>query len=198
MKSILDRGFGFVLFLALLPLFALITISSRCTLGGGVVFRQKRSGYKGNPFVIYKFRTMNNEKDDLGQLLPDKLRLQGFGRWLRSVSLDELPQLLNVIKGDMSFVGPRPQLIEFLPLYNTEQKRRHDVKPGITGWAQVNGRNAISWQEKFKLDIWYVDNRTFWLDLKIVWLTLLRVIKRTDIHSVSSSTMEKFTGNSPH
>ncbi len=146
-------------------------------------------------FTIYKFRTMTNEKDINGELLPDEQRLVGVGRFIRSISLDELPQLFNVLKGEMSFVGPRPLLTEYLGLYNNEQKRRHDVLPGITGWAQVNGRNAISWEQKFELDAWYVENQSFWLDMKIVWLTFLKVVKRSDISSSSSATMEKFRGN---
>jgi undecaprenyl phosphate N,N'-diacetylbacillosamine 1-phosphate transferase len=138
---------------------------------------------------------MTNEKDANGNLLPDDKRLVGIGKFIRSTSLDELPQLFNVLKGEMSFVGPRPLLEEYLPLYNAKQKRRHDVKPGITGWAQVNGRNAISWEQKFDYDVWYVDNQSFWLDIKILWLTFLKVVKRSDISSSTSSTMEKFTGS---
>ena len=138
---------------------------------------------------------MTNEKDVDGNLLPDDKRLIGIGKFIRSTSLDELPQLFNVLKGEMSFVGPRPLLEEYLPLYNEKQKRRHDVKPGITGWAQVNGRNAISWEQKFDYDVWYVDNQSFWLDKKILWLTFLKVVKRSDISSSTSSTMEKFTGS---
>ena len=138
---------------------------------------------------------MTNEKDANGNLLPDDKRLVGIGKFIRSTSLDELPQLFNVLKGEMSFVGPRPLLEEYLPLYNEKQKRRHDVKPGITGWAQVNGRNAISWEQKFDYDVWYVDNQSFWLDVKILWLTFLKVVKRSDISSSTSSTMEKFTGS---
>ena len=138
---------------------------------------------------------MTNEKDVDGNLLSDDKRLVGIGKFIRSTSLDELPQLFNVLKGEMSFVGPRPLLEEYLPLYNEKQKRRHDVKPGITGWAQVNGRNAISWEQKFDYDVWYVDNQSFWLDIKILWLTFLKVVKRSDISSSTSSTMEKFTGS---
>ena len=138
---------------------------------------------------------MTNDKDANGNLLPDDTRLVGIGKFIRSTSLDELPQLFNVLKGEMSFVGPRPLLKEYLPLYNEKQKRRHDVKPGITGWAQVNGRNAISWEQKFDYDVWYVDNQSFLLDIKILWLTFLKVVKRSDISSSTSSTMEKFTGS---
>ena len=164
-------------------------------MGSPILFRQKRPGYKEEIFGIYKFRTMTNEKDKFGNLLPDDKRLVGIGKFIRSTSLDELPQLFNVLKGEMSFVGPRPLLEEYLPLYNEKQKRRHDVKPGITGWAQVNGRNAISWDQKFDYDVWYVDNQSFWLDIKILWLTFLKVVKRSDISSGTSSTMEKFTGS---
>ena len=163
-------------------------------MGSPILFRQQRPGLGGNIFCIYKFRTMTNEKNESGELLPDEQRLLGVGKFIRSTSLDELPQIFNVLKGEMSFVGPRPLLIEYLDYYNNTQKRRHDVKPGITGWAQVNGRNAISWEQKFEYDVWYVDNQSFWLDIKILWLTFLKVVKRSDISSDSSATMEKFQG----
>ena len=163
-------------------------------MGKPILFRQKRPGYKEKIFGIYKFRTMTNETDEYGNLLPDDQRLIGIGKFIRSTSLDELPQLFNVLKGEMSFVGPRPLLIEYLPLYSEMQKRRHNVKPGITGWAQVNGRNAISWEQKFEYDVWYVDNQSFLLDIKILWMTFLKVVKRSDISSNTSVTMEKFTG----
>jgi sugar transferase EpsL len=147
------------------------------------------------PFILYKFRTMTDERDRVGNLLPDEVRLTTFGKLLRKCSFDELPQLLNVIKGDLSLVGPRPLLMEYLPLYMPEQARRHEVRPGITGWAQVNGRNAISWEEKFKLDIWYVDHRSFWLDLKILWITIIKVLRREGISQEGRATMEKFRGN---
>lgn len=164
-------------------------------MGSPILFRQKRPGYNEKIFGIYKFRTMSNEVDSNGELLSDEKRLRGLGKFIRSTSLDELPQVFNVLKGEMSFIGPRPLLIEYLPLYNDEQKRRHDVKPGITGWAQVNGRNAISWEQKFAYDTWYVDNQSFLLDIKILWLTFMKVVKRSDISSSSSQTMEKFKGN---
>ena len=164
-------------------------------MGGNPFFTQERPGKDGKIFKLIKFRTMTNKKDADGNLLPDDKRLVGIGKFIRSTSLDELPQLFNVLKGDMSFVGPRPLLEEYLPLYNEKQKRRHDVKPGITGWAQENGRNAISWEQKFDYDVWYVDNQSFWLDIKILWLTFLKVVKRSDISSSTSSTMEKFTGS---
>ena len=163
-------------------------------MGTPILFRQKRPGLHGAIFEIYKFRTMTNEKDENGELLPDDQRLLGLGKTIRNLSVDELPQLLNVLKGDMSFVGPRPLLIEYLPLYNDRQKKRHNVKPGITGWAQVNGRNAISWEQKFEYDVWYVAHQSIWVDIKILWMTFLKVVKRSDISSDTSSTMEKFEG----
>ena len=163
-------------------------------MGSPILFRQQRPGLNGKIFGIYKFRTMINEKDENGELLADEKRLLGLGKTIRSLSLDELPQIFNVLKGEMSFVGPRPLLIEYLDYYNNTQKRRHDVKPGITGWAQVNGRNAISWEQKFEYDVWYVDNQSFWLDIKILWLTFLKVVNRSDVSSDSSATMEKFQG----
>jgi undecaprenyl phosphate N,N'-diacetylbacillosamine 1-phosphate transferase len=160
-----------------------------------ILFKQQRPGLNEKIFGIYKFRTMTNEKDEDGELLSDEQRLLGVGKFIRSTSLDELPQLFNVLKGEMSFVGPRPLLIEYLDRYNDKQKRRHNVKPGITGWAAVNGRNAISWEQKFEYDVWYVDNQSFCLDIKILWMTFLKVVKRSDISSDSSATMEKFEGN---
>jgi lipopolysaccharide/colanic/teichoic acid biosynthesis glycosyltransferase len=165
------------------------------SMGSPVLFRQKRPGLHGEIFEIYKFRTMSNARDEKGALLPDEKRLTKTGAIIRSLSLDELPQLFNVVKGDMSFVGPRPLLPEYLPLYDERQKRRHDVKPGITGWAQVNGRNALSWRERFELDVWYVEHRSFLLDMKILWLTLLKVLKREGVSSRTGATMEKFKGN---
>jgi len=163
-------------------------------MGKPVIFKQKRPGLYGRPFYIYKFRTMTNEVDQDGDLLPNHQRITKLGNILRKLSLDELPQLFNVLKGDLSLVGPRPLLMEYLPLYNEEQARRHEVKPGITGWAQVNGRNAISWEERFKLDIWYVDNQSFWLDMKILFLTLIKVLKSDGVNKSSNVTMEKFKG----
>jgi lipopolysaccharide/colanic/teichoic acid biosynthesis glycosyltransferase len=164
-------------------------------MGSPIFFRQLRPGLNSNIFGIYKFRTMTNEKDENGELLADEKRLLGLGKTIRSLSLDELPQIFNVLKGEMSFVGPRPLLIEYLDRYNNEQKRRHNLKPGITGWAQVNGRNAISWDQKFEYDVWYVDNQSFMLDMKILWMTFLKVVRRSDISSDSSVTMEKFMGS---
>lgn len=160
-----------------------------------MIFHQQRPGLHGQPFVMCKFKTMMDTKDIKGNDLPDAQRLTPFGLWLRSTSLDELPELWNVLKGEMSFVGPRPLLMEYLPLYNELQMHRHDVKPGITGWAQVNGRNAISWDEKFSLDVWYVDNCSLWLDIKILFMTFVKVIKRSDISQDDHVTMEKFKGN---
>ncbi|MGJ0353545.1 undecaprenyl phosphate N,N'-diacetylbacillosamine 1-phosphate transferase [Aliarcobacter cryaerophilus] len=194
-KSIFDKTLALFLIILFSPIYIVVSLLIFFKMGNPILFRQKRPGYKEKIFGIYKFRTMTNEKDADGNLLPDDKRLIGIGKFIRSTSLDELPQLFNVLKGEMSFVGPRPLLEEYLPLYNEKQKRRHDVKPGITGWAQVNGRNAISWEQKFDYDVWYVDNQSFWLDIKILWLTFLKVVKRSDISSSTSSTMEKFTGS---
>ena len=195
MKNLFDKTLALFLIILFSPIYIVVSLLIFFKMGSPILFRQKRPGYKEKIFGIYKFRTMTNEKDEFGNLLPDDKRLVGIGKFIRSTSLDELPQLFNVLKGEMSFVGPRPLLEEYLPLYNEKQKRRHDVKPGITGWAQVNGRNAISWEQKFDYDVWYVDNQSFWLDIKILWLTFLKVVKRSDISSSTSSTMEKFTGS---
>ena len=195
LKNLFDKSLALFLIILFSPIYIIVSLLIFFKMGSPILFRQKRPGYKEKIFGIYKFRTMTNEKDANGNLLPDDKRLVGIGKFIRSTSLDELPQLFNVLKGEMSFVGPRPLLEEYLPLYNEKQKRRHDVKPGITGWAQVNGRNAISWDQKFDYDVWYVDNQSFWLDIKILWLTFLKVVKRSDISSSTSSTMEKFTGS---
>ena len=195
LKNLFDKTLALFLIILFSPIYIVVSLLIFFKMGSPILFRQKRPGYKEKIFGIYKFRTMTNEKDEFGNLLPDDKRLVGIGKFIRSTSLDELPQLFNVLKGEMSFVGPRPLLVEYLPLYNQKQKRRHDVKPGITGWAQVNGRNAISWEQKFDYDVWYVDNQSFWLDIKILWLTFLKVVKRSDISSSTSSTMEKFTGS---
>ena len=195
LKHLFDKSLALFLIILFSPIYIIVSLLIFFKMGSPILFRQKRPGYKEKIFGIYKFRTMTNEKDEFGNLLPDDKRLVGIGKFIRSTSLDELPQLFNVLKGEMSFVGPRPLLEEYLPLYNEKQKRRHDVKPGITGWAQVNGRNAISWDQKFDYDVWYVDNQSFWLDIKILWLTFLKVVKRSDISSSTSSTMEKFTGS---
>lgn len=167
----------------------------RRKLGSPVLFRQVRPGLHGRPFVMVKFRTMTDERGTDGELLPDAQRLTAFGRFLRASSLDELPELWNVLRGDMSLVGPRPLLMEYLPLYSAEQARRHEVRPGITGWAQVNGRNALNWEEKFRLDVWYVDHRSLWLDLRILWLTVRKVLVREGISAQGEATMPKFTGS---
>ncbi len=187
---------AFGLLLLFLPVLAGVALAVHIVLGNPVLLRQIRPGQHGMPFILYKFRTMTEERDSNGNLLADVDRLTSFGRWLRLFSLDELPQLFNVLRGDMSLVGPRPLLMEYLPLFSSEQKRRHDVRPGITGWAQVNGRNAISWDEKFRLDVWYVDNSSFMLDLKILMMTTLRVIRPSGINQSGNATMSKFTGSS--
>lgn len=193
------RIFDFIVALTLLillsPLLLATTIAIFLVLGKPVLFTQSRPGYKGRPFKIYKFRTMHLAYDASGNLLPDHQRFTKLGNFLRKYSIDELPQLWNIVKGELSLVGPRPLLLEYLPLYNEEQKRRHDVRPGVTGLAQVNGRNAISWEEKFKLDIYYVDNQSFWLNLKILFLTFLRVINPQGINKEENLTMEPFRGN---
>ncbi len=195
LKPLFDRFLALILILVFLPIMIIVALLIYLWDGRPIIFTQPRPGLNGKIFNIFKFRTMTNEKDEDGNLLPDEKRLKGIGKFIRSTSLDELPQLFNVLKGDMSFIGPRPLLVEYLPLYNKRQKKRHDVKPGITGWAQVNGRNAISWEEKFEYDVWYVENQSFWLDLKILWLTFLKVVKRDGISSNTSVTMEKFMGN---
>lgn len=193
-KRSFDLLFGLFLFIVLFPLMIFIALLILMKMGPPFYFRQQRPGLGGRPFYLYKFRTMSDGKDKLGQDLPEEERLTNLGRWLRKYSLDELPQLLNVIRGELSFVGPRPLLMKYLPRYNMEQARRHEVKPGLTGWAQVNGRNAISWEEKFAYDVWYVDNHSFGLDLKVLWLTLIRVIKAEGINQDGAATMSEFMG----
>ena len=197
----MKRVFDFVvallaLLLLALPLLALVLLIRR-KLGNPVLFRQVRPGLQGRPFTMVKFRTMTDERGPDGVLLPDAKRLTPFGRFLRASSLDELPELWNVLRGDMSLVGPRPLLMEYLPLYTPEQARRHEVRPGITGWAQVNGRNAISWVDKFALDVWYVDHSNLWLDIQILWRTVRKVLVRDDISAAGEATMPKFTGSEP-
>lgn len=197
MKRIFDFVLASIGLLVLaIPLLFLVR-KVRRELGSPVFFTQVRPGMHGKPFKMVKFRSMTSECGPDGQLLPDAVRLTAFGRWLRATSLDELPELWNVLKGDMSLVGPRPLLMEYLPLYSPEQARRHEVRPGITGWAQVNGRNAISWESKFKLDVWYVDNRTLWLDIKVLWQTVKKVVVRDGISAEGEATMPKFTGGNP-
>lgn len=195
MKRVFDIAVVVVLLMLLALPLAAIALLVRRKLGSPVIFRQKRPGLGGTIFEMMKFRTMTNARDENGCLLPDAVRLTALGRFLRSSSIDELPELWNVLKGEMSLVGPRPLLVEYLPLYSGDQARRHEVRPGITGWAQVNGRNALSWEEKFKLDVWYVDNRSFWLDLKILCLTVKKVIVREGISAAGEATMPKFTGS---
>ncbi len=194
MKRLFDLllSLGGLLLLSL-PLLLLWVLVYR-KLGSPVLFRQVRPGLHGRPFMMVKFRTMTDERGADGELLPDAQRLTAFGRFLRASSLDELPELWNVLRGEMSLVGPRPLLMEYLPLYSPEQARRHEVRPGITGWAQVNGRNALNWEERFKLDIWYVDHRSLWLDLRILWLTVRKVIVREGISAQGEVTMPRFTG----
>ena len=195
----MKRFFDFVLAaLALLLLgipLVFLTLQVRRKLSSPALFRQIRPGLGGRPFEMIKFRTMTDERDSTGLLLPDADRLTHFGRFMRASSLDELPELWNVLRGDMSLIGPRPLLMEYLPLYSVEQFRRHEVRPGITGWAQVNGRNALSWEEKFKLDLWYVDNRSTWLDIKILGLTVRKVLRRDGISAVGEATMTRFIGS---
>ena len=195
LKRIFDHIFVCAGLLLIWPLILLLVLLVRIKLGSPVFFHQTRPGLHGKPFTMIKFRTMTDERDAEGNLLPDSQRLTPFGKFLRSTSLDELPELINVLKGEMSLVGPRPLLIEYLPLYNPEQARRHEVRPGITGWAQVNGRNAISWEDKFKLDVWYVDNQSLWLDIKILWMTFAKVFKREGISQDGQATASKFTGS---
>ncbi|MCP2227995.1 sugar transferase [Pseudomonas sp. B14-6] len=181
--------------IVLSPVIAIVAYLIRKRLGSPILFRQVRPGLGGEPFEMVKFRTMRDALDADGDPLPDSERMTDFGRFLRSSSLDELPELWNVIKGDMSLVGPRPLLMEYLPLYDEVQVRRHDARPGVTGWAQINGRNALSWEEKFKLDVWYVDNQSLWLDLKIIFLTIKKVLVRDGISAEGEVTMTKFTGS---
>lgn len=197
MKRVFDILLSLLLIIILSPIFVLQILMVWIKLGQPVIFRQLRPGMHGRPFYLYKFRTMLEKRDFLGNLLSDDQRITSFGSFLRSTSLDELPEFFNVLKGEMSLVGPRPLLMSYLPLYSPEQARRHEVRPGITGWAQVNGRNAIGWNEKFSLDVWYVDNRSFLLDVKILWMTLIIVLKRKGISQQGKVTMELFKGNRP-
>ena len=194
MKRLFDITAAFAALLLLALPLALLTWQVRRKLGSPAFFRQVRPGMHGQPFEMVKFRTMTDARGPDGALLPDADRLTPFGRFLRATSLDELPELWNVLKGDMSLVGPRPLLMEYLPLYSPQQARRHEVRPGITGWAQVNGRNALGWDEKFKLDVWYVDHRSLWLDIKILWLTVKKVLVREGISAAGEATMPRFTG----
>lgn len=195
MKRAFDIVMAGVALILLAVLLLLLGALIRARLGRPVLFRQWRPGLRGEPFEMVKFRTMRDALDEAGNPLPDAARMTRLGSFLRSTSLDELPELWNVLKGDMSFVGPRPLLMEYLPLYSAEQARRHEVRPGITGWAQVHGRNAISWEERFELDVWYVNNQSFWLDAKILWLTLHKVLAREGISAAGEATMPKFSGS---
>lgn len=194
-KRILDFTLALVMLVFLSPLLLVVYIwLSIANKGAGALFTQERPGKDERIFKLYKFKSMTDERDAEGNLLPDAQRLTKVGQFIRKTSLDELPQLWNVLKGDMSFIGPRPLLVQYLPLYNEEQRRRHNVRPGITGWAQVNGRNTISWEQKFKLDIYYVDHLSLWLDIKIIWLTIKKVVVREGINSETNATMEDFCG----
>ena len=195
-KFFLKRAIEFILSLSglvfLMPIYLVVIVMVRINLGSPIFFKQERPGLNNKVFSIYKFRTMTNEHDIYGNLLPDETRLTKFGRFLRSTSLDELPSLWSVLKGDMSLIGPRPLLVQYLPFFSEKQARRHEVRPGITGWAQVNGRNAISWEEKFELDVWYVDNLSIILDIKIIWLTIIKVIFRDGISPDNKDIMPRF------
>lgn len=194
-KRLFDIMVSASLLFLLAPVLLVTTILVRRWLGAPVLFTQIRPGLYGQPFKMVKFRTMTDARDATGSLLPDAERLTRFGRFLRSSSLDELPELFNVLKGEMSLVGPRPLLMEYLPLYSDTQRRRHEVRPGITGWAQVNGRNTVGWDERFRLDVWYVDHRSLWLDLRIMWMTVKKVLVREGISAQGEATMSKFTGS---
>ncbi|ELB2160780.1 sugar transferase [Vibrio parahaemolyticus] len=195
MKRVFDFTASLCGLILLSPIIALVAWKIRKNLGSPVLFRQTRPGLHGKPFEMVKFRTMKDAVDSQGNPLPDSERMTPFGDKLRNSSLDELPELWNVLKGDMSLVGPRPLLMQYLPLYNQDQARRHDVRPGVTGWAQINGRNAINWEDKFKLDVWYVDNRSFWLDIKILFLTVKKVFVKEGISAEGHVTTEYFKGN---
>lgn len=195
LKRAIDLAVGSSVFLVSAPILVGASVAIAKSMGRPVLFKQQRPGLHGEPFYIYKFRTMTDARDDQGELLPDEQRMTKVGSFIRKTSIDELPQLINVLKGDLSLVGPRPLLMEYLPLYSEEQKKRHLVKPGITGWAQVNGRNAISWEAKFKLDVWYVENQSFKLDMYILYKTFINVLNRKDVSAKDHVTMEKFRGS---
>jgi sugar transferase EpsL len=194
-KRILDVSLSAAGLAAAAPLIIVLALVIRAALGSPVLFSQLRPGLNARPFMLYKFRSMNDARSPDGELLGDELRLTALGKWLRKLSLDELPQLWNVLKGDMSLVGPRPLLMEYLPLYDERQRRRHEVRPGITGWAQVKGRNALSWEEKFDLDVWYVERQSFALDLRIIGMTLAKLVRPHGISQPGSATMPRFTGS---
>ena len=194
MKRIFDLFVSITLLVLSSPLLLVLIIILKFNIGSPILYKQNRPGLNEKPFTLYKFRTMSDAKDEKGNLLPDHLRLHAFGKFLRKYSLDEFPQLINVVKGELSLVGPRPLLIEYLPLYTETQAKRHYVKPGITGWAQVNGRNSITWEKKFEHDIWYIDNQSFLLDIKILWLTLVKVIKSDGVNQGENVSMSLFRG----
>lgn len=191
-KHFVDRIFALLCLILLMPLLFLSAVLLLWSDGAPLFFRQLRPGYRGQPFWLLKFRTMSNQKDATRALLPDAQRLTPFGRKLRATSIDELPELVNILRGEMSFIGPRPLLMQYLPLYSPEQNRRHDVKPGLSGWAQINGRNALSWEEKFRMDVWYVDHQSFWLDLRIFLITIWKVIRREGISATGQTIMPPF------
>ena len=194
-KRFLDFWISLIILVCISPLLIVVTIWLHfANKGAGAFFLQDRPGKDAKIFKVIKFKTMTDERDSEGKLLPDELRLTKVGKFVRSTSIDELPQLINVLKGDMALIGPRPLLVKYLPLYSKEQARRHEVRPGISGWAQCRGRNAISWTEKFKLDVWYVDHCTFWTDLKVIGITVMKVLKRADINEAGQATMEAFNG----
>ena len=193
-KRCFDFLLAFVILILLLPLLFFVYLLVGSRLGYPALFRQQRPGYRSGPFCLLKFRTMTNGCDPSGALLPDAQRLTPFGLWLRATSIDELPALINILRGEMSFIGPRPLLMQYLPLYTPEQLRRHDVNPGFSGWAQINGRNSLSWDEKFRLDVWYVDHQSFWLDLRIFLITIWKVLRREGINAAGVATMTPFTG----
>ncbi len=195
MKRAFDFCLALILFVIFIPVFIIISFLVWLKLGFPVLFRQTRPGLHGIPFVLYKFRSMTEEKDEQGEFLPDEKRFSRFSRLLRKSSLDELPELINVIKGDMSLVGPRPLLMKYIDLYDEQQARRHEVTPGITGWAQVNGRNLISWEDRFKMDVWYVENKNVWLDIKILLMTVIQVYKQEGVNQDGHVTSQEFTGN---
>jgi len=196
-KPLLDRVLALALLILLTPVLAIVAISVQMLLGSPVIFRQKRPGLGGSVFTLFKFKTMHERTDEHGRLLPDGARLTTFGKLLRSTSLDELPELVNVLKGEMSLVGPRPLLCEYLQRYSGDQNRRHEVKPGITGWAQVNGRNSLQWEERFRLDVWYVDHCSAWLDVKILCMTVWKTLLRQDISETGEATAREFMGSPP-
>ena len=196
-KRLIDIVLSLLVLIPFCWLYLILAILVRVKLGSPVIFRQPRPGKDGKVFNLYKFRTMTDAKDENGNLLPDEDRLPEFGKKLRATSLDELPEFINILKGDMSFIGPRPLLVKYLPLYNEEQKHRHDVRPGLTGWAQVNGRNLLSWEDRFEKDVYYARNISFLFDLKIFFMTIAVVFKHDDINSATDATMEAFTGTKP-